>query len=349
MNDIFELAARLSSLSAVSGREAGCFDELEKITDGIFDSTSSLPTGTFFGRIKCTKTDAPTLLFDAHIDEIGFVVTDICEGGFLRVAAVGGIDTMVLSATEVVVHGREDIRGVFTSKPPHLQEAGESEKKILLSDLYIDTGIDDGTLEEKVRIGDAAGFCTLPARLENDMMTGKSFDDRICAAAILKAAADIDRSALKCDLCVMLSGGEEIGYIGARTGAFAASPCAAVVLDVTNAYMPDGPRRKKDIQLGGGPVITYSATTSRPLTDALISTARGAGIRHTVAAEAGATGTNAQVIQITGNGIPTALISLPLRYMHTCAEVISLEDTKNAAALLKAFAESFEPDGRGGA
>ena len=277
------------------------------------------------------------------------MVTDICEGGFLRVAAVGGIDTRVLSATEVVVHGREDIRGVFTSKPPHLQEAGESEKKILLSDLYIDTGIDDGTLEEKVRIGDAAGFCTLPARLENDMMTGKSFDDRICAAAILKAAADIDRSALKCDLCVMLSGGEEIGYIGARTGAFAASPCAAVVLDVTNAYMPDGPRRKKDIQLGGGPVITYSATTSRPLTDALISTARGAGIRHTVAAEAGATGTNAQVIQITGNGIPTALISLPLRYMHTCAEVISLEDTKNAAALLKAFAESFEPDGRCGA
>ena len=87
MNDIFELAARLSSLSAVSGREAGCFDELEKITDGIFDSTSSLPTGTFFGRIKCEKTDAPTLLFDAHIDEIGFVVTDICEGGFLRVAA----------------------------------------------------------------------------------------------------------------------------------------------------------------------------------------------------------------------------------------------------------------------
>ena len=138
MNETFARIARLTALAAISGRENACFAQLREQTEGLFDEYITTPTGSFAGIIRCGKADAPLLLLDAHIDEIGFVVTEICDGGFLRAAAVGGIDTRVLSASEVTVYGKEAIRGVFTSKPPHLQEAGESRKKIELRDLYID-------------------------------------------------------------------------------------------------------------------------------------------------------------------------------------------------------------------
>ena len=105
--------------------------------------------------------------------------------------------------------------------------------------------------------------------------------------------------------------------------------------------MPGGPRHKKDVQLGNGPVISYSATTSRAFTRALTDTAEAHGIPYAVAAEPGATGTNAHVLQITRSGVPTALVSVPLRYMHTCAEVVSIDDAENAARLLCAFLENF--------
>ena len=254
---------------------------------------------------------------------------------------MGGIDTRVLSASEVTVYGKEAVRGVFTSKPPHLQEAGESKKKIELRDLYIDTGYPKEALEEKVSVGDAAGFFAPALPLENRMVTSKALDDRICAFSILRAAETVDRAKLTTDVCILLSGGEEIGYIGARTAAFALCPDAAVALDVTNAHMPGGPRHKKDVQLGNGPVISYSATTSRAFTRALTDTAEAHGIPYAVAAEPGATGTNAHVLQITRSGVPTALVSVPLRYMHTCAEVVSIDDAENAARLLCAFLENF--------
>ena len=341
MNECLEQIARLTALTAVSGRESACFDALREQTAGLFDEITTTPTGSFAGVIRCGRPDAPLVLLDAHIDEIGFVVTEICDGGFLRVAAVGGIDTRVLSASEVTVYGKEAVRGVFTSKPPHLQEAGESKKKIELRDLYIDTGYPKEALEEKVSVGDAAGFFAPALPLENRMVTSKALDDRICAFSILRAAETVDRAKLTTDVCILLSGGEEIGYIGVRTAAFALCPDAAVALDVTNAHMPGGPRHKKDVQLGNGPVISYSATTSRAFTRTLTDTAEAHGIPYAVAAEPGATGTNAHVLQITRSGVPTALVSVPLRYMHTCAEVVSIDDAENAARLLCAFLENF--------
>ena len=330
MNECLEQIARLTALTAVSGRESACFDALREQTAGLFDEITTTPTGSFAGVIRCGRPDAPLVLLDAHIDEIGFVVTEICDGGFLR-------DTRVLSASEVTVYGKEAVRGVFTSKPPHLQEAGESKKKIELRDLYIDTGYPKEALEEKVSVGDAAGFFAPALPLENRMVTSKALDDRICAFSILRAAETVDRAKLTTDVCILLSGGEEIGYIGARTAAFALCPDAAVALDVTNAHMPGGPRHKKDVQLGNGPVISYSATTSRAFTRALIDTAEAHGIPYAVAAEPGATGTNAHVLQITRSGVPTALVSVPLRYMHMPAEVADEKDVEGCIELIAEF------------
>ena len=222
-----------------------------------------------------------------------------------------------------------------------MQEAGESRKKIELRDLYIDTGYDKEALSKLVTIGDAVGFYAPAQLLANGLVTSKAFDDRICAYAILRAVEAVDCSRLTTDICVLLSGGEEIGYVGARTAAFALCPDVAIALDVTNAYMPDGPRHKKDVRLGSGPVISYSATTSRAFTQTIVDTAKAQGVPYSVAGEPGATGTNAHVLQITRGGVPTALVSIPLRYMHTCAEVISADDAENTAALLRAFMENF--------
>ena len=170
------------------------------------------------------------------------------------------------------------------------RKRASSKKKIELRDLYIDTGYPKEALEEKVSVGDAAGFFAPALPLENRMVTSKALDDRICAFSILRAAETVDRAKLTTDVCILLSGGEEIGYIGARTAAFALCPDAAVALDVTNAHMPGGPRHKKDVQLGNGPVISYSATTSRAFTRALTDTAEAHGIPYAVAAEPGRDG-----------------------------------------------------------
>lgn len=221
------------------------------------------------------------------------------------------------------------------------RKRARARKKSSCATCTIDTGYPKEALEEKVSVGDAAGFFAPALPLENRMVTSKALDDRICAFSILRAAETVDRAKLTTDVCILLSGGEEIGYIGARTAAFALCPDAAVALDVTNAHMPGGPRHKKDVQLGNGPVISYSATTSRAFTRTLIDTAEAHGIPYAVAAEPGATGTNAHVLQITRSGVPTALVSVPLRYMHTCAEVVSIDDAENAARLLCAFLENF--------
>ena len=336
-----ELCAAISDAFGPSGYEKEAVDVIESSLGGLAAHRDSMQN--LYVSLPQNVGGRPLVMLDAHTDEVGFMVQSITATGLLRIVPLGGWVEHNIPAHTFLLHNRrgETVRAVSTSKPPHLQEAGESKKKIELRDLYIDTGYPKEALEEKVSVGDAAGFFAPALPLENRMVTSKALDDRICAFSILRAAETVDRAKLTTDVCILLSGGEEIGYIGARTAAFALCPDAAVALDVTNAHMPGGPRHKKDVQLGNGPVISYSATTSRAFTRTLTDTAEAHGIPYAVAAEPGATGTNAHVLQITRSGVPTALVSVPLRYMHTCAEVVSIDDAENAARLLCAFLENF--------
>jgi len=338
--ELFERVKIVTEMCAVSGREQVAFAELKDRFGYMFNEIFTTHTGSFVGIRRCGKKNAPKLLFDAHLDEIGFMVKQICDGGFLKVTNIGGIDTKVLSAAEVWIHGKERISGVFASTPPHLKENG-SKQKLLLTDMVIDTGRTKEYLEENVPIGTVANFKTTTEKLLGNHVVGKSMDDKICMCTILGAFDLLENKDINVDLIAQFSGGEEIGYVGAATAGFVAAPDYAVAIDVTNSYVPESPKRKEDNRLGRGGVISFSGTTSRPLTKRFIKTLDEANIPYQVVGEPGRTGTNAQVLQILHSGVPTALISVPLKNMHTAAETACLDDVENVSKALAALAESF--------
>ena len=343
----FDLVKSVTELCSVSGREHMVFGTLRERFGHMFDEIRESPTGSFTGIKRCGRRDAPRLLFDAHIDEIGFMVKEICEDGFLKVVNIGGIDTKVLSAEEVWIFGKEKIAGVFAALPPHLLKPGDEKKKLALSDMCIDTCRSKEYLEENVPIGSVACFKTTTEKLLCGHIVGKSMDDKLSVCAILGALQLLDGKELFADIYAQFSGGEEIGYKGATTDSYVSSPDFAVVIDVTNAYVPEMPKKEDDNKLDCGGVVSFSATTSRPFTKRLISVLEAKGIPYQLSGEPGRTGTNAQVVQISRGGVPTALISIPLKNMHTAAETASLSDLENVSKTLAALALSFEKEVRG--
>ncbi len=338
---LFERVKSVTELCAVSGREQMAFDYLYENFGNMFDEIKTFPMGSFAGIRRCGKKDAPLLVLEAHLDEIGFMVKQICKGGFLKVTNIGGIDTKVLSAAEVWIHGKERIIGVFSSVPPHLRDGSEN-KKILLSDLVIDTGKSVEYLEENCPIGTVVSYKAPTEQLLNGHVVGKSFDDKICMCTILEALDMLEGADLNVDICALFSGGEEAtAYGGAATAGYALNPDYAVAIDVTNSYVPESPKRKEDNRLGNGGVISFSATTSRPLTKRMIAVLEKENIPHQIVGEPGKTFTDAHALQVIRAGVPTVLISLPLKNMHTMAEVGTLTDVENIAKALAAFAKSF--------
>ncbi len=344
MEKIYECAEFLTSIPSINGTETEYAAALSEFCSKNypFDEIKVIPTGTVLCFIKSKNENAKTLLIDAHMDEIGFVVTNVFDDGFVSVAAVGGVDTRVLSASEVTVYGKKEVKGVFTSKPPHLQTAGEQNKKLELKDLYIDTGLSGESLKELVKIGDFADMSSPMSRLLGNRVACRALDDKLCIATILRSVSMLDEKPLDLNICCQFSSGEETGLSGAVTGTYAVSPDYAIVLDVCNPKYPDGDKMREETDLGNGCVITLSPTTSRSFTKKLIECAKQNEIKHVTAAASGRTGTNAHVTAISREGVPTALISIPLRYMHTASEVADLKDCIEASKLTALFIKQLE-------
>ena len=267
MKDLYNLACSLTALPSVSGFEEMAFPGLEKICEGRFDEIKTLPTGSFIGIKRCGKANAERLLLDAHLDQIGFVVSGYAGEGFLKVAAVGGIDTRVLCANEVWIYADGGkIPGVFSSVPPHLRGSGDSKKPIKLEDLCVSTYLEEDELKEKVRIGTPVGFKCTPELLANDRMASVQLDDKICIATILRAIDLIKDEHLACDIYALFAGGEEIGYKGAVTGGWDIDPHYAIALDVGGACLASGlpyRRRRYNILFGNSRPCLYQTYNRR--------------------------------------------------------------------------------------
>lgn len=337
MDRIYEIAKTLVALPGVSGDEHRALPELQQLLGGYFDETGCTPVSSFYGIRRSKKPNAGTVLLDAHLDIVGFVVTRICDGGFLKVAPIGRIAEKNLSAAEVWIYGEKRIAGVFASKPPHLQEPGESERKLSLSDLSIDTGLPKETLETLVRVGTYVGFKAEPELLNDHIAVSPSFDDRLCAAAHLRALDLLGDEDVGVHIAFQFSAREEQGYKGAMTTAYRLQPDVAIVMDVGHAYVPDAPERRKTAVAGKGCLLSYAPQTSRPLTVWAASLAKQEGIPVQPIAEAGRTGTNSNAVQTTRNGVPVCLLSVPLKNMHTANEVADLRDARAAADLVAAM------------
>lgn len=343
MEQLYSIVENFTSYPGISGFEDMAFDELKAYVESlnIFDEIGTTPVGSFYGIMRCGKKDAPLVLCDAHLDTIGFVVTELCEGGFLRIAPVGGIAAKILPSAEVNVYGKKTIRGVFASKPPHLQEAGESEKKMNVTDLCIDTGIPLEELKELVRIGTPVAFPCKLTKLLNDTLAGAGFDDRLCGASIVRALMMLDKNELNVDVAFQFSGGEEIGYKGAMTAAYRLNPDKAIVIDVTNAFVPGAHKTREGVRAGNGVDICLSPQTHRAFTKQAISIAEKEEIPYQLSASPGRTGTNSNAVQTARNGVPTLLVSIPLKNMHTMSELVNMNDALNTSRLVAAVIRSL--------
>lgn len=326
----------LSRLFSVSGHETVSNAELEALTEGLFDQHTSDPMGNHLFVKKCHRENAPKILLDVHFDEIGMMVTQVKEGGFLTVTPIGGVDPRILQAGEVLIYGKETLFGVITATPPHFRQAGDSQKLQPMDALYVDTGYDKETLEELCPVGTPVGFKPVYGELLNDRLFGKAFDDKACGACVLCGLAAVPAHELVGDVYFLFSAQEELGTRGAALAAFDVRPDYCLVIDVTHAAVPEVTERVLS-PMESGVVIDLAPITDRKLTHMIRELCDQKGIPYALQACVGSTGTNANVLGICADGIPTALCSLPIKNMHSPSEVLSLKDAQAVADLVTAF------------
>lgn len=333
--ELKKLIVDLSSLMSIGGFERFEREKLIALIGEHFDECYLDKVGNQIFVKKCGKENAPKIMLDAHMDEIGMYVTEILDGGFLRVTNIGGIDTGILQASDVIIYGNEErLFGVIASTPPHLA-SGDGKELPKIDELLIDTCLTKEELESKIRIGTPVGFAPKYTEMLNGRIMGKSFDDKACAACAVYATVTTPREELAGDVYVMLSCCEEVTDMVAP-GAYALNPDYAMSIDVNLGRVP-GTKKEETVELGKGPSITISAVTDRKLTNMLIDAAKDKEIPYQISVSPTHTGTNAVSIQLAREGIPTVDVGLPLASMHTYNEIITIEDTKTLSDLISAF------------
>ncbi len=286
---------------------------------------------------RCARENAPRILIDTHFDEIGMLVCEILEDGFLRVVNVGGLDLRTLPSAEVRIYGKTVLDGVIASTPPHLQSADEEKKLVPVTELLIDTGYSKEELEQLVRIGTPVGFAPRYEFLANDRLVGKGLDNKACAACAVDAILNVPREELAGDVYLLLSVHEETDNIGgAAAGAFAVEPHYAMVVDVNLGRTPDT-KKSETVVMGKGPSITRSAIVDRKLTKMTEEAAARAEIPWQVSVAPTNTGTNTSALHLVKNGIPTVDVGVPLRAMHTFVEMMDMKDAAWLSNLIRAF------------
>ncbi len=291
---------------------------------------------TPFGQIgliaKINKGKDKTLLLDAHIDEVGFIVTGILGDGFLRVTNIGGNDARILPATPVTVHGKKDITAVFGSTPPHL--SGGDKKVQKLEDVLLDTGNEN--VEMLVSEGDLVTYKTAFCSLSGNKVTGKALDDRAGVFCLLELAKRVYDKDTCYNIVISIAEGEELGTRGAKTAAFEIDCDEAIALDVS---FGDGNsvEAEKCGKLGQGAMLGISPILNKGVTDTLKNIASENNIPIQYEVMGGKTGTDADVISISKSGVPTGLLSIPLRNMHTPAEIIDTRDLESVITILEKY------------
>ena len=340
--ELKELMLSLCSLMSVSGHEYRSHAKVRELVGEHFDEIKEDAVGNILLIRRCGRENAAKIMIDAHFDEIGMIVTEIHKGGFLSVTSIGGLDEAILQASDVIIYGKEELRGVIASIPPHLQRSEDEKKLTEISKLLIDTGYEKEELEELIRVGTPVGFAPRYTELLGENICGKSFDDKACAAAAIYALANTPREELAADVDLLLSCHEETVRIGGvAASAFAVDPDYAMVIDVNLAVVPDTPRHET-VDYGAGVSISISAITDRKLTKMTEALCREKEIKFTRIAAPSSTGTNTPVMNLVGRGIPTVDIGLPLKNMHTSGETLNMSDMRELASLVSAFACSDE-------
>ncbi|MBI5959472.1 MAG: M20/M25/M40 family metallo-hydrolase, partial [Chloroflexi bacterium] len=280
------------------------------------------------------------IMLCAHMDEIALIVAEI-DGAFIRTGPLGGIDYRPLLAQPVLVHGRRTLKGVFGAAPPHM--ATDRKKYPSSFDLWVDVGLPAEDLNQLVRVGDLITFDAPFIELKSKRTAGKSLDNRASVAALTLCLDELTRRSHAWDVVAVASVQEEVGCYGAIAAAYKIQPDMAVAIDGTFG-LQRGVDDDEGFALGSGPTIGRGPNFQPHLVKMLRDLAKDLEIKVQLEVLPGNSGTDAWFIQVSRDGVPSLLVSIPLRSMHTPAEVVDLRDITRAARLLAAFVAGLDPD-----
>lgn len=333
LSDILPIASPSGNETGLASRFAPFMKPLvDKVTIDVFGNVIAHKNGNGMGK---------RVMLVAHADEVAMMVTYIDDNGFVYFQEVGAIDTNILPGQMVEIHDGDNIvYGVIGKKPLHLQDKSEYSKDWATEELWIDLGAKDKEDAERlVAVGDYITFRTQPKMLQDSLVVSKSLDDKAGIAVLMATVQSLQGKLAENDLYFVASAQEELGARGAKIATQTVKPDIAIAIDATHAtdYPSVSPNKNGDIRLGSGVVITRSPNVDRDIADELIEIAQSNGIRYQVQAISHQTGTDINPIQLVEKGVRTALLGIPIRYMHTPNEVASLDDMESASKLLTQF------------
>ncbi len=334
--DIKNMLVELGKVDGISGFEKAIKEKAKEILEPFCTEVKESRGGSIVGVIKCGKENAPKLMIEAHLDQIGLMVTGIDKNGFVSITNIGGVDQRILPGSEVYICGKEKIYGIVGALPPHLKSKEDKDRLPKISELLVDTGMDKDTLSKKVSVGDAILMKNGFASLLNNECFAPAMDNRAGMVAVISALKNMEKAAY--DIYVVFSTEEELGFHGAYSVSSEISPDLAVALDVTHGMTPDTKDEVGVFKTGSGTIICRGPNFDHNLTRKLVECAKDNHIKYDIEVASGNSGTNAWAIQAV-RGVKTLLLSIPLKYMHTFVEALDLSDIEETSKLLRIICE----------
>lgn len=343
MTELKSLLKNLITAPGLSGYETPVRKIIEEAWEPLTDELHTSRLGSLHGLKRGIGTEPrPGILIATHMDAIGMMVTRITDG-FLHITEIGGIDARVLPGQPVTVFGRRDLPGIIAQPPSWLLPRENRKGAVPIEKLIVDTGLSPRQVNQLVRIGDIVSFAQPPLELGSDLMAGHSLDNRASVVALTHCMELLRHRQHFWDVWAVATSQEEETLGGAATSAYQIDPHLAVVIDVTHAKGPSTPAHKT-FDMGKGPVLGWGPNIHPGIHKAIKDTANRIELATQLEVLPRHSGTDAISLQITAGGIPTMVISIPLRYMHTPVEVIHLKDISRVGRLLAEFIAELDLD-----
>lgn len=332
--DIKSTLKALTEKFGVSGDEFAASNAAAELLKQYAEDVQTDKFGNVTGFVRSANPNAKTLMLDAHIDQVGYIVTYIDDKGFLSVGACGSPDVKTLLAQSVTVHGKKDVPGVVSTLPPHVRSDGGAPE---IGDISIDVGMTKEQAQAVISPGDRVTVNSCFRELCGDVVSAPALDDRSGVCVILAALDMLKKRKPAYNIVVCFSAQEETGERGAKQAAFRIKPDEALIVDVSFGRTPDSDP-KDTAELGSGVMIGFSPALDKKLSDSLRALAIKCDIPFTCEVMPSSTGTNADAIGITGAGVKCCTLSFPIRYMHTPMECADLRDIEATAKLICEYA-----------
>lgn len=344
MPELKDFLKQMLSLPGLSAYEGPVREAIAEAWKPLVDSLTVSKVGSLHGLKRGTGAEPrPKILLATHMDAIGLMVTGISAGGLLRFTEVGGVDPRILPGMPVMVYGRRELPGIIVQPPDSLLPASQKGKPIAMAHLLVDTGLEEEEVRAAVRVGDLVAFATPPTDLAGDVISGHSLDNRASVAAVTVCLEELQHIKHGWDVYAVATAQEEETFIGGFTSPYEIQPQLAVAVDVTFAKGP-GSSDWRTVPLGKGITLDLGPNTHPKLWEEFKALAERLELPFAMGVYPSGSGTDAYPMQVVNEGIPTMVVGIPLRYMHTPVEVVSYKDINRAGHLLAQFIAGLTPE-----